>query len=149
VNEYYFPNMSEKFMKYIGAGLVFLLGQHSFSATKSECLSGDYSACKDIFNQYGRSSEKIGAIEFFGDVCASQNLKVTCEVFSIEKSETLRKTLELGRAESSIFIMSGAKVDKLYRLSSLSATEALATKEKYIIQGADKTKDSPARSMEL
>lgn len=37
------------------------LTQSALAMTKSDCLSGNFSACKEIFNKFGSSSDKNGA----------------------------------------------------------------------------------------
>lgn len=94
------------------------IGQYSFGATKTECFDGSISACTEIMNDYGRTSNKRGAIEFFNTACASQNLRVNCQIITTDKSETMKKALEVARVDGALFVMSGSKADKIYLMSS-------------------------------
>lgn len=95
------------------------VGSTSFAATPKDCLAGNFAACKEIFNKYGSSSDKAGAVEFFASACASQDLRVVCQVTSTEKSETLKKTLDLARSETALFVMNGKNLDKIYQITQL------------------------------
>lgn len=95
------------------------LARSTFAATKTDCLSGNFSACKEILNKYGSTSDRNGATEFFANACASQNLKVICEVISTEKSETVKRSLEVASTNSAVFVISGPKVDKIYKVSAI------------------------------
>lgn len=121
----------------------------SFAATKTECLGGNFSACKQIFRHFGSTSERTGAVEFFAEACASENLKIACEVISSDKAETMRKALELAQPEGALFTIDGVKVDKIYRISSLETVGSVNARGSYRIEGSDSTQDSPAKAMEL
>lgn len=106
-------------MKLFFASIFFFAGANCFAATPKDCVSGNFAACKEIFNKYGSTSDKAGAVELFTNACASQDLRVVCQVTSIEKAETLKKALELAKPETALFVMSGKNFDKIYQISQL------------------------------
>lgn len=97
--------------------LVIFGTQTSFGATKNECLNGNFEACKKIISDYGSTSDKTGAIDFFENACSSQNLKINCQIVSVKQSETLKKSLELANYSSAQFIVTGSKINKIYLIS--------------------------------
>jgi len=105
-------------MKTVTIIFSFLLAQYSFGTTKNDCVDGNFAACKEIFNHYGSTTDQNGAADFFASACASQNLKITCEVISTDKSETLKKILEVAGMNSAVFVINGTKVDKIYKISA-------------------------------
>ena len=103
-------------MKFILGWIVFLCFQAAQAATQQACLDGSVSACKEIFNDYGRTTNRNGAVEFFAKVCASEKLKLQCQVMSASPSETIKKALELHKADSSSFIIDGLTLSKIYQI---------------------------------
>jgi len=103
-------------MKFILALSVFLGIQAVQAATQQACLDGNVSACKEIFNEYGRTTNKNGAVDFFTKVCASEKLSLKCQVISALPSETLKKLLELHKADSSSFVIDGLALSKIYQI---------------------------------
>lgn len=91
----------------------------AYASTANECLSGNYKACREVFNKYGSQSDRVGAVDLFEKACSAQNLRVSCHIFSVSKNETLKKTLELAKPDSGMFVMDGAKVDKIYQISEV------------------------------
>lgn len=90
------------------------------AATPTDCLNGSFSACREIFNKYGSQSDKNGAVDLFEKACSAQTLNVSCQIVSTKKSDTLKKTLDLSKTDSSgIFIMSGKTLDKIYQISEI------------------------------
>ncbi len=99
--------------------MIILLGsQITYGATKAECISGNFAACEKIIRDYGSTSDKTGATEFFSNAWSSQNLSINCQIISVSRSETLKKSLELAGKNSAQFIVTGSKVDKIYLISS-------------------------------
>lgn len=106
-------------MKKIIFTLIVLSLSTVFASTPEKCFSGDFKACRDIMNNYGRQSDKAGAVEFFEKVCSSQSLLVSCRVVSATKSDSLQKGLEVANPNSGMFIISGRKIDKIYQVSEV------------------------------
>lgn len=96
---------------------IVLLGVNTYAATSSDCLSGNFSACKQFFDKAASTSEKLGVVELFVKACASQELHVVCQINSVKKEETLKKTLELARPDNTLFVIDGKKLDKIYLMS--------------------------------
>jgi hypothetical protein len=90
--------------------------QYLLAATKNECINGNFESCKEIVNGYGRTTDKSGATEFFAAACASQNLKISCQIITSDKSETLKKTMDFYSKDSALFVMNGDKTDKIYKI---------------------------------
>jgi len=63
--------------------------------------------------------KRNGAVELFEKACSSQSLKVSCQVVSSLKSDTLKKSLEMARPDAGSFIINGSKIDKIYQISEL------------------------------
>ena len=96
-----------------------LLSTYSIAGTKQECLGGNFPVCRDIFNQYGSTTDQRGATDLFASACSSQNLKLKCEIISVDRSETLKKTLEVADLDGALFVINGKKVDKIYKVSTV------------------------------
>lgn len=103
-------------MKFNLALLFFLSIQSAQAATQKDCLDGSVSVCKEIINEYGATSNRTGAVEFFAKVCASEKLKLKCQVTSVLPSETLKKAMEVHTAGSSSFIIDGLTLSKIYQI---------------------------------
>ncbi len=88
-----------------------------YASNQSDCLSGNGKACRLVMDEVGRSSNKSGALTFFQQACSTDKLKVSCEVISIEKESTLKKTMELYTPRSGIFVINGTNLDKIYKLT--------------------------------
>lgn len=99
--------------------LVLLSFAQGYASTPAECLNGNFKICREIFNKYGAQSDRKGAVELFEKACSAQTLNVSCQIISISKVDSLKKTLELAKPDSGIFIMNGAKVDKFYQISEV------------------------------
>jgi len=98
-----------------------LLSPIALAATpKDQCLNGSYVACKRIFSKYGSQTDRRGAAELFTTACLSQKVKMKCEIASSEKSQTMKKVLEMMATESdhAVFVINGPKVDKIYKVSA-------------------------------
>ncbi|MBL7542645.1 MAG: hypothetical protein JNL11_02465 [Bdellovibrionaceae bacterium] len=105
-------------MKILFFCISFFVYAFSLGATPAECLSGNFNSCREVFNKFGSQSEKSGAVELFEKACSAQTLNVSCQIISVKKSETLKKTLEMAKVDpSGTFIMSGQKLDKIYQIS--------------------------------
>ncbi len=89
------------------------------AAAPTECLNGNFKVCREIFNKYGSQSDRRGAVELFEKACSAQNLSVSCKIISVSKTDSLKKMLELATPDSGMFVMNGAKVDKLYQISEV------------------------------
>lgn len=89
------------------------------AATPADCLNGNFRACREIFNQYGSQSDRKGAVELFEKACSAQTLNVSCQIISVSKADSLKKTLELAKPDSGIFVINGLKVDKFYQISEV------------------------------
>ncbi len=106
-------------MKFLLLIFLFSGAQESFGATEKQCLDGSFAACKEIFDHYGSSSNKQGAAELFARACASQHLRVACQITTADASETLKKTIELAKPEASTFVIDGKLINKIYSFSSI------------------------------
>lgn len=91
----------------------------SFASTKSECLSGNFTSCKVKMNNYGRTSKKDDAVDFFSQSCSSENLKIKCEIISVDPSNSLKKVMALAKTSSALFTISGKKFNKIYIMSEI------------------------------
>lgn len=89
------------------------------AATQAECLNGNFKACREVFNKFGSQSDRSGAVELFEKACSAQTLYVSCEVITLTKDASLKKTLEFTKPNAGIFVMSGSKFDKLYQISEV------------------------------
>jgi len=101
-------------MKYFYTLIIILLIQPVYASTKDKCIDGNYSICRKILNEYGSSSNKIGATDFFYKVCSSDKLNIQCKIISSLKNETMKKTLELSTRISGGFVITGKLIDKIY-----------------------------------
>ncbi len=99
--------------------LVLSASQYSFAMPEKDCLGGSFPECQRIFNQYGSQSNREGAVEMFVKACSSQKLQVICQITSSSKSETLKKSLELAKTNSAIFVINGSELDKIYQISKV------------------------------
>lgn len=106
-------------MKIFLLSIILLSSLNVFAATQSDCLNGNFAVCRDLFNKYGSQSDRVGAVELFEKACSAQTLHVSCEIISFSKSDSLKKTLELAKPNSGIFVMNGPKVDKFYQISEV------------------------------
>jgi hypothetical protein len=104
-------------MKALMFGIFLLSSLNVFASKKSECLDGNFVACRDVFNNFGSQSDRAGAVDFFEKACSAQSLRVSCEVISLSKNDSLTKTLELAKPNSGSFVMNGPKIDKFYQIS--------------------------------
>lgn len=105
-------------MKILFFCLSLLVYAFSLGATSAECLSGNFNSCREVFNKYGSQSDKSGAVELFEKACSAQTLSVSCQIISVKKSETLKKTLEMAKTDpAGTFVVSGQKLDKIYQIS--------------------------------
>ena len=98
---------------------VFGVGNIAHANSKRQCLEGNFPSCKTVMNEFGRTSKKDGAVSFFSSACASQNLKVACEVLSVKPDEALKKTLSLAHPSSALFVISGNKLNKIYVIKTI------------------------------
>ncbi len=103
-----------------------------FAATQSECLNGNFTACRELFNKYGSQSDRAGAVELFEKACSAQTLHVSCEIISFSKSDSLKKTLELAKPNSGIFVMNGSKVDKFYQISEVKQVQSYWIQDDFV-----------------
>ncbi len=106
-------------MKKIIFGIILVSFSQTWAFTQSDCLNGNFKACREIFNKYGSQSDRAGAVELFEKACSAQVLRVSCEIISISKSESLKKMLELAKRDAGIFVMNGPQLDKFYQISEL------------------------------
>lgn len=104
-------------MKLLFFCVILLCFARGHAATPEECLNGNFKICREIFNRYGAQWDRKGAVELFERACSAQTLNVSCQIISISKADSLKKTLELAKPDSGSFVMSGAKIDKLYQFS--------------------------------
>lgn len=104
-------------MKTVSMIVALLIVHPARGATRVDCLSGNFTVCKEIINKYGNTTDKTGAAQFFASVCSSENLNITCDIISVNKSETLQKLLKMANSDSAMFVIDGSKLDKIYRIS--------------------------------
>lgn len=93
-------------------GLIWI--QFASAAPEAECLAGNFKSCKKVFDYYGSTSKDGGRFDFFAKVCASENLRVDCQVLSVEDSELTQKLLEVASSDTGVFAVGGKKLAKLY-----------------------------------
>ena len=97
--------------------LLLVLSLSAFASTPKECLDGNFRACQNIIEDYGRTSNKMGATSFLKRVCSSEKLKVICKTTITEKSDTISKALELANPHVALLIINGKNKDKIYQIS--------------------------------
>ena len=81
-------------MKNLVFSLVLLSSLCVFAATSNECTGGNFKACREIFNKYGSQTDRAGAVDLFEKACSSQTLRVSCQILSVSKADTMKKMME-------------------------------------------------------
>lgn len=99
--------------------VILLSSVNTLAATPTECLGGSFTACREIFNDYGSRTKRDGAVELFEKACSAQALLVSCKVVSVEKSITMKKMMEMAVPKSGMFVINGPKIDKIYQISEV------------------------------
>ena len=106
-------------MKKAILGIILFSSFQAWAFTQNDCLNGNFKACREIFNKYGSQTDRAGAVELFEKACSAQTLRVSCEISSFSKTETLEKILKTVKRDSGAFVMNGSQIDKFYQISEL------------------------------
>jgi len=106
-------------MKALFFSLIFFSVTNAFSATPNECLNGNFASCREVFNNFGSQTDRSGAVTLFEKACSSQALRVSCQITTTGKADTTKKTLDLAKPDSGMFVINGTKLDKIYQISEV------------------------------
>lgn len=71
--------------------LICFFGLNCFGVTHSDCINGSFKACQEVFEGYGRTTKRDGAVELFYKACSSEQLRVYCQIVSSETKEIRKK----------------------------------------------------------